>query len=434
VDFPWDRLAYTQEVMAERFALPLGLYRNGFVLRKKVLQLQFDEEASELGRDLIDKSYSEAEGILQYLALGILNRSNSRTPRPFDISLLKRFGKHESTEAVGDRSPERPCDSTYTHIAAQFAEQAAIEQMLQKRLQHFLGGLEKSLGYLQPATDDDIALPQALERHRAGTNRVRMDHPIDAAETVDFPSLMPSGKGAGGAYVVVTRDDVRRSDAKNIKDLSGIAPLVQTTQIDEFTLELSFLGLARLVNKVLIVIDRRTVCRPTANAFNWDHYNVPLEKIERIEVLWGPVWGANVLDCVINLITNRTEASDEGIVNAIATVNVPAIDKALRADAPAAAVAIAPATVTVDPNTVNGARLVHRGRRLSDTAVKICDRWAGLGRPNLNAKLIEELARTFYPDEFSKAEKGSKRHKNLRDRVGGAIRRHIMRHDPEPIP
>src|SRR6185437_16998958 len=72
--------------------------------------------------------------------------------------------------------------------------------------------------------------------------------------------------------------------------------------------------------KVLVLIDGRTVYTPLFSGVYWDQQNsMPLEDIERIEVIRGPggtVWGDNALNGVINLITKSAEATRGGLISA----------------------------------------------------------------------------------------------------------------------
>jgi hypothetical protein len=64
------------------------------------------------------------------------------------------------------------------------------------------------------------------------------------------------------------------------------------------------------------------------------------------------------------------------------------------------------------------------GRQLEDLTHHIRKGWIEMGKPPINAKTCDELARGIYPDEFAKAGLGSKKRKRLRDRIGATIRRY----------
>jgi len=130
---------------------------------------------------------------------------------------------------------------------------------------------------------------------------------------------------AGAAVFVITQEDVRRSGATNIPDVLRMAPGVDVAQIDGHLWAISIRGFGdRFTDKVLVLIDGRSVYTPTTSGVNWDQQNVPLEDIERIEVIRGPggtIWGANAVNGVINIITRSTKATHGGVVTAGAGSN-----------------------------------------------------------------------------------------------------------------
>ncbi len=125
---------------------------------------------------------------------------------------------------------------------------------------------------------------------------------------------------AGAAVYVITREDIRRSGATNIPDLLRMAPGVDVAQIDSNTWAISIRGFnTRYSNKVLVLVDGRTVYTPVNSGVFWDQMEVPLEDIERIEVIRGPggtVWGANAMNGVINIITLNAKATPGGVLSA----------------------------------------------------------------------------------------------------------------------
>ena len=72
--------------------------------------------------------------------------------------------------------------------------------------------------------------------------------------------------------------------------------------------------MAAFANKLLVLIDGRSVYSPMFGGVYWDAQETALEDIERIEVVRGPggtLWGANAFHGVINIIT-RSAASSQG--------------------------------------------------------------------------------------------------------------------------
>jgi iron complex outermembrane receptor protein len=72
-------------------------------------------------------------------------------------------------------------------------------------------------------------------------------------------------------------------------------------------------------NKLLVLIDGRSVYSPAYSGVFWDAQNTLLEDIDRIEVIRGPggtLWGANAVNGVINIITKNAETTQGGLVRA----------------------------------------------------------------------------------------------------------------------
>jgi iron complex outermembrane receptor protein len=113
------------------------------------------------------------------------------------------------------------------------------------------------------------------------------------------------------AIFVITQEEIRRSGATNIPDLLRLVPGLDVAQINGSTWAISARGFnLQFANKLLVLIDGRAVYSPLFGGVNWDTQDVPLEDIERIEVIRGPggaVWGANAVNGVINILTKRAE-------------------------------------------------------------------------------------------------------------------------------
>jgi iron complex outermembrane recepter protein len=120
------------------------------------------------------------------------------------------------------------------------------------------------------------------------------------------------------AIFVITQEEIRRSGALNIPDLLRMVPGLDVGQINESTWAISARGFnLQSANKLLVLIDGRAVYTPLFGGVYWDTVDVPLEDIERIEVIRGPggtVWGANAVNGVINIITKNTADTQGGLV------------------------------------------------------------------------------------------------------------------------
>ena len=125
---------------------------------------------------------------------------------------------------------------------------------------------------------------------------------------------------AGAAVFVITQEDIRRSGATNIPDLLRMVPGVDVARVDHSNWAISIRGFSDVyANKVLVLIDGRSVYHPIYSGVVWYAQDVPLEDIDRIEVIRGPggtVWGANAMNGVINIITKSAAATLGGILTA----------------------------------------------------------------------------------------------------------------------
>jgi outer membrane receptor for Fe3+-dicitrate len=121
------------------------------------------------------------------------------------------------------------------------------------------------------------------------------------------------------AIFVITQEDIRSSGALNIPDLLRMVPGLEVAQINANTWAISSRGFnLQFANRLLVLIDGRAVYTPLFGGVNWDTQDVPLEDIERIEVICGPggtVWGANAVDGVINIITKKTADTLGGLTS-----------------------------------------------------------------------------------------------------------------------
>jgi iron complex outermembrane receptor protein len=125
---------------------------------------------------------------------------------------------------------------------------------------------------------------------------------------------------AGAAVFVITQEDIRRSGMMNVPDLLRTVPGVNVARLDANTWAISIRGFSdRYSDKVLVLIDGRSVYSELFSGVLWDQMNVPLEDIERIEVIRGPggtVWGANAVNGVINIITKSSKDTEGGLLTA----------------------------------------------------------------------------------------------------------------------
>ena len=125
---------------------------------------------------------------------------------------------------------------------------------------------------------------------------------------------------APAAIYVITHDDIVRSGAQSVPEVLRLAPNLQVTQLSANNYVVTARGFGgdpqaqNFANKLLVLIDGRSVYTPLYSGVYWDAQEVLLEDVARIEVISGPgatLWGANAMNGVINIIT-RTAAETQG--------------------------------------------------------------------------------------------------------------------------
>jgi len=112
------------------------------------------------------------------------------------------------------------------------------------------------------------------------------------------------------AIQVITRKDILQSGAKTLAEALRLASNLQVAQVNSSQWAISARGFDNvLANKLLVLIDGRTVYTPLYAGVFWDVQNLILEDVDRIEVISGPggtLWGANAVNGVINIITKSS--------------------------------------------------------------------------------------------------------------------------------
>jgi iron complex outermembrane receptor protein len=116
---------------------------------------------------------------------------------------------------------------------------------------------------------------------------------------------------AAAAIFVLTAEDIRRGGFSSIPEALRMVPGLYVAKVNEHWWTISARGFSDyLNNKMLVLIDGRSIYTPQFGGVYWDVQDVPLEDIERIEVIRGPggtLWGANAVNGVINIITKNSK-------------------------------------------------------------------------------------------------------------------------------
>ena len=121
---------------------------------------------------------------------------------------------------------------------------------------------------------------------------------------------------APAAIDVITNDEIRRSGSSNLPEALRLADNLEVAQISSDEWAISARGFnANLGDKLLVLMDGRTLYTPLYGGMIWGAQDYLLEDIDRIEVISGPggtMWGANAVNGVIN-ITSKDAKDTQGI-------------------------------------------------------------------------------------------------------------------------
>lgn len=125
---------------------------------------------------------------------------------------------------------------------------------------------------------------------------------------------------SAAAVFVITQQDIQRSGATSVPELLRMVPGLEVARIDENKWAIASRGFnGRFDNKLLVLIDGRSVYTPLFSGVFWNLQDIMLEDVERIEVIRGPgatLWGANAVDGVINIITKPAKETQSDLVTA----------------------------------------------------------------------------------------------------------------------
>lgn len=145
-------------------------------------------------------------------------------------------------------------------------------------------------------------------------------------------SKRPEALGqAASAVYVITNEELRSSGAMSLAESLRMAPNLEVTRIDalDYTITARGFSGSESSNKLLVLIDGRSIYTPLYSGVDWDQNHVVLDDLDRIEVISGPggtLWGANAVNGVINVVS-RTAHETLGL---LAVANAGTLDSDAR--------------------------------------------------------------------------------------------------------
>lgn len=135
-------------------------------------------------------------------------------------------------------------------------------------------------------------------------------------------SRRPEALSAAPAAIdVITASQIRESGAQSLPEVLRLARNLQVAQVRSQHYAISARGFNsfQASNKLLVLIDGRSIYNPLFSGVLWDQHEVMLQDIERIEVISGPggaLWGANAVNGVINIVTRSAAETQGGLLDA----------------------------------------------------------------------------------------------------------------------
>jgi iron complex outermembrane recepter protein len=144
---------------------------------------------------------------------------------------------------------------------------------------------------------------------------------VDQLLDLEVTSVSKRGEplaGAAASIYVITAEALRRSGVTTLPEALRLAPNLQVARIDAAQYAISARGFNNAIgNKLLVLVDGRTVYTPLFSGVFWDQQDVLIQDIERIEVISGPgatLWGANAVNGVINVITRAAQDTSDTLL------------------------------------------------------------------------------------------------------------------------
>jgi iron complex outermembrane receptor protein len=113
------------------------------------------------------------------------------------------------------------------------------------------------------------------------------------------------------AIFVILPEDIRRVGAASVPEALRMVPGLDVARINANEWAISSRGFNdQYANKLLVLVDGRSVYSPTFAGVHWNAQDLMLDDLERIEVIRGPgatLWGANAVNGVINIMTRSAQ-------------------------------------------------------------------------------------------------------------------------------
>jgi iron complex outermembrane receptor protein len=167
------------------------------------------------------------------------------------------------------------------------------------------------------------ALGTSFALAQGSSGRALADLSLEELANIEITSVSRRAQRLGDAptsVYVITSEDIRRSGATILPQALRLAPNLHVARGDARQFAINARGFnTTSSNKLLVLVDGRSVYTPLFSGVFWDAQDTLLEDVERIEVISGPggtLWGTNAVNGVINVVTKNAAATQGGMVSA----------------------------------------------------------------------------------------------------------------------
>jgi iron complex outermembrane receptor protein len=155
------------------------------------------------------------------------------------------------------------------------------------------------------ATAREIAAELSSSPHDASSDDMFEEQVVTASARSSSETKAPA------SLTIIGEDEIRMSGAATIPEILRRVPGIDVAEMDPSDTNISFRGFNRRVaNKVLVLLDGRSVYQDFLGGTFWPVVDVAVPDIARIEVIRGPasaLYGANAFAGVVNIITRTGE-------------------------------------------------------------------------------------------------------------------------------
>jgi iron complex outermembrane recepter protein len=138
--------------------------------------------------------------------------------------------------------------------------------------------------------------------------------PIDEIANIEIISVSKWPEAlskAAAAIYDITADDILRSGATSLPEALRLAPNLEVARINsqDYTLSARGFNSANAADKLLVLIDVRTIYSPFFHNVIWNQQEVMLSDVDRIEVISKPTNGFGVDPGIARSVLLGSQAS-----------------------------------------------------------------------------------------------------------------------------